>query len=233
MIYESKLNNMLQASSLEFISDLKQNNNREWFLNNKKRYDLFKNDYHHLIGLILNKLKQSDPSLSMVEIKNCAFRINRDIRFSKDKSPYKTHIAIGISADGKKNIKASYYVHIEQDACFVGGGIYCPMPDQLLKIRKEIAFFYDDLIEIIEEKSFKSEFNSLSKEEGMFLKNPPKGYDAAHPAIEILKLKSFTAGTSFDFKDSLKKDFVDKIVSQLQILKPFNDFLNRAIEENE
>lgn len=224
---------MLHASTLEFLTDLKANNNRDWFLDNKKRYESFKQDYHHLIGLILEKLKQSDASLSLVEVKNCAFRINRDIRFSKDKTPYKTHIAIGISADGKKNQKASYYVHIEQDACFVGGGIYCPMPDQLAKIRKEIAFFYDDLNEITEAKSFKSEFRSLSKDEGMYLKNPPKGYEAAHPAIEILKLKSFTAGKTFDFKDSLKANFVDKIVGQLQILKPFNDFLNRAIEENE
>lgn len=224
---------MLQPSTLDFITDLKANNNRDWFLENKKRYESFKQDYHHLIGLILDKLKQSDPSLVLVEVKNCAFRINRDIRFSKNKSPYKTHLAIGISAEGKKNLKASYYVHIEEDACFVGGGIYCPMPDQLVKIRKEVAFFYDDLNEIINEKSFKSAFKSLSKEEGLYLKNPPKGYDATHPAIEILKLKSFTAGTTFQFRDSLEANFVDTIVKQLQILKPFNDFLNRAIDENE
>ena len=224
---------MLQPSTLDFITDLKANNNRDWFLENKKRYESFKKDYHHLIGLILDKLKQSDPSLVLVEVKNCAFRINRDIRFSKNKSPYKTHLAIGISAEGKKNLKASYYVHIEEDACFVGGGIYCPMPDQLVKIRKEVAFFYDDLNEIINEKSFKSAFKSLSKEEGLYLKNPPKGYDATHPAIEILKFKSFTAGTTFQFRDSLEANFVDTIVKQLQILKPFNDFLNRAIDENE
>ncbi len=224
---------MLQASTLEFLTDLKANNNRDWFLENSKRYQSFKKDYYDLIAIILEKLKQSDPTLSMVEVKNCAFRINRDVRFSKDKSPYKTHIAIGISADGKKNTKSSYYIHIEQDACFVGGGIYCPMPDQLVKIRKEISFFHEDLNSIINEKKFKSSFSNLSKEEGMYLKNPPKGYDKEHPAIEFLKLKSFTAGTTFDFKDSLKPDFVEKMVHQLQILKPFNDFLNRAIEENE
>lgn len=224
---------MLQLSTLEFLSDLKQNNNRDWFLANKARYENFKKDYHQLIGVILEKLKLIDPSLSVVEVKDCAFRINRDIRFSKDKSPYKTHIAIGISADGKKNIKASYYLHIEQDACFVGGGIYCPMPDQLAKIRKEIAFFYDDLQSIITDKEFKSNFNTLSKEEGLYLKNPPKGYDASHPAIEILKLKSFTAGTTFAVKDSLKATFADEMVNKLQVLKQFNDFLNRALEENE
>lgn len=224
---------MLQSSTLEFLLDLKQNNNRDWFLANKARYDNFKKDYHLLIGVILEKLKLIDASLSMVEVKDCAFRINRDIRFSKDKSPYKTHIAIGISADGKKNMKATYYVHIEQDACFVGGGIYCPMPEHLAKIRKEIAFFYDDLNEIISDKKFKNAFNSLTKEAGQFLVNPPKGYDKEHPAIELLKLKSFTAGTTFDIKDSLNSNFADKIAAQLSLIKPLNDFLNRALSENE
>ena len=224
---------MLQPSTLSFLDDLRKNNNRDWFLENKKRYELFKTDYYHLIELILNELKKTDPTLERVQVKNCAFRINRDIRFSKDKSPYKTHISIGISADGKKNIKASYYIHIEPNACFVGGGIYMPMPDQLQKIRKEIAFFYDDLNNIIESKDFQKAFKSISREEGMFLKNPPKGYHKEHPAIEFLKLKSFTAGTSFDVNGALKPNFVDNMVEFLQTIKPFNEFLNRALEEVE
>lgn len=224
---------MLQLSTLIFLDDLKLNNNRDWFLDNKKRYDLFKTDYYYLIEVILNELKKTDPTLKLVQVKDCAFRINRDIRFSKDKTPYKTHISIGISADGKKNCKASYYIHLEPNACFVGGGIYMPMPDQLVKIRKEIAFFYDDLNNIITNKNFKTAFSTISRDEGLFLKNPPKGFEKEHPAIEFLKLKSFTAGTSFDIKDSLHPDFVQKMVDYLQIIKPFNDFLNRALEEVE
>jgi uncharacterized protein (TIGR02453 family) len=224
---------MLQKSTLQFLDDLKANNNRDWFLENKKKYEVFKKDYHLLISEILEALKPHDSSLEMVEVKQCAFRINRDIRFSKDKSPYKSHLGIGISGDGKKNIKASYYIHIEQNACFVGGGIYMPMPDQLLKIRKEIAYFYDDLKEIINDKSFKKTFSGIRFEEGMFLKNPPKGFEKEDPAIEFLKLKSFTAGHSFDIKDALKPDFVQNIVRDLLVLKPFNDFLNRAIETEE
>ncbi|MEO0060032.1 MAG: hypothetical protein RLZZ312_1679 [Bacteroidota bacterium] len=224
---------MLQPTTLSFLDDLRQNNNREWFQENKKQYELFKKDYHNLINLVLTELKKTDSSLEMVQTKDCAFRINRDIRFSKNKSPYKTHLAIGISADGKKNTKSSYYIHIEPNACFVGGGLYCPEPQQLAKIRKEIAFFYDDLQTIIGNPKFKKAFNSLSKDEGQFLKNPPKGYEKDHPAIEFLKLKSFTAGTTFDEKDALKPDFVSKMVDYLRIIKPFNDFLNRAVEEIE
>ncbi len=224
---------MLQKSTLVFLENLKKNNNRDWFLDHKKDYEAFKKDYYALIEVMLNELKKYDSSLEMVQVKDCAFRINRDIRFSKDKSPYKTHIGIGISADGKKNCKSGYYLHIEENACFIGGGIYMPMPDQLQKIRKEIDFFYDDLNEIINEKNFKSTFKTLSKEEGMYLKNPPKGFDKEHPAIEFLKLKSFTAGKSFDVLDSLKPDFALNMVSVLLTLKPFSDFLNRALEETE
>lgn len=224
---------MLQSSTLDFLDDLKQNNNRDWFLENKKRYELFKKDYHHLIELVLAELKKTDPTLELVQIKDCAFRINRDIRFSKNKLPYKTHLAIGVSSDGKKNIKASYYIHIEDNACFVGGGIYCPMPDQLAKIRKEIAFFNEDLEEIVSNKNFVNAFTALSRDEGMYLKNQPKGYDKDHPAIEFLKLKSFTAGTSFKYHDALKPNFVENMTKYLNTIKPLNDFLNRAFEDIE
>jgi uncharacterized protein (TIGR02453 family) len=224
---------MLLQSTLQFLEDLKANNNRDWFLEHKKPYEAFKKDYLDLVSDLLNALKPHDSSLEMTQIKDCAFRINRDIRFSKDKSPYKTHLGIGISGDGKQMTRAHYYLHIEKNACFVGGGVYMPMPDQLLKIRKEIAFFYDDLNEIIENKKFKSTFGNFTADENLKLKNPPKGFEKEHPAVEFLKFKSFTAGTTFDLQDATKKEFVSKVVAIFLILKPFNDFLNRALETDE
>jgi len=222
---------MLTKDTLQFLDDLKANNNRDWFLENKKRYEAVKKDYHQLVGSLLDAMKPLDSSLEMLEIKNCVFRINRDVRFSKDKSPYKTNLGIWISP-GSKHIEApGYYLHIENRNCFVGGGLYCPQPDQLQKIRKEIHFFYDDLTEILNDQKFKSTYQNLTRDENSTLKNPPKGYDKEDPAIEFLKLKSFTAIQKFDTKLATQKDFVSIIAEKMIVLKPFNSFIDRALSE--
>jgi uncharacterized protein (TIGR02453 family) len=106
---------MIAISSLQFLEDLKANNNRDWFLDNQKRYDLYKKDYHQLVGQFLDAIKPFDLSIAMQEIKNCTFRINRDIRFSKDKTPYKTHLSIWISAGSKGLNRSGYYIHIDKN----------------------------------------------------------------------------------------------------------------------
>lgn len=224
---------MLSKDTLQFLEDLKANNNRDWFLANKKRYDEYKKDYHQLIGDLLEMMKPHDSSLEMLEVKNCTFRINRDIRFSKDKSPYKTHMGIWLPCGMRNGENAGYYLHIEKDASFVGGGMYCPMPEQLQKIRKEINFFYDDLEALVHEKSFQSTYGDLNRNENTTLKNPPKGYDKEHPAIEYLKLKSFTATQKLDNSLLTQKDLVAEISKKMLALKPLNDFINRALTAEE
>ena len=220
---------MLSKDTLQFMADLKANNNRDWFLDNKKRYEIVKKDYHQLIASLLEALKPHDPSLEMLEVKDCTFRINRDVRFSKDKSPYKTNLGIWISAGAKHTEASGYYLHIENGSCFVGGGLYCPQPEQLQKIRKEIHFFYDDLLEIVNDPTFQSTYQNLNRDENSTLKNPPKGYDKEDPAIEFLKLKSFTATQKFDSKLVTQKDFVPMITEKMLTLKPFNNFIDRAL----
>ncbi|WP_348798791.1 DUF2461 domain-containing protein [Flavobacterium adhaerens] len=220
---------MLSKDTLDFLADLKTNNNREWFLDNKKRYEIVKKDYHQLIASLLDALKPHDPSIEMLEVKNCTFRINRDVRFSKDKSPYKTNLGIWISGGAKHTEAPGYYLHIENENCFIGGGIYCPEPEQIQKIRKEIHFFYDDLTNILNDKKFQSTFGDLDRNEATTLKNPPKGYDKEDPAIEHLKLKSFIATQKIDSKLVTQKDFVPTIIEKMLILKPFNDFIERAL----
>ncbi|MFY0482189.1 DUF2461 domain-containing protein [Flavobacterium sp. PLA-1-15] len=220
---------MLSNESLQFLEDLKANNNRDWFLDNKKRYELFKKDYHQLVSDFLDAMKPLDPSLELLEVKNCTFRINRDIRFSKDKSPYKAHLGIWMSAGAKGANRSGYYVHIEKGGSFIAGGFYSPEADELKKVRKEIAFFYDDLEEIVNDKNFKKEFGSLDRTESNSLKNAPKDYEKDHPAIEFLKLKSYTASQKFDIKEVTQKDFVAKMSKKLIALKPLNDFINRAL----
>jgi len=224
---------MLSKESLQFLADLKANNNRDWFLSQKKRYEEYKKDYHQLIAELLEVMKPHDPALELLEVKNCTFRINRDIRFSKDKSPYKTHMGIWMPSGSRQGESSGYYLHIENEKSFLGGGLYCPQPDQLQKIRKEINFFYDDLEALIQQKSFHDVYGTLNRDENTTLKNPPKGFDKEHPAIEFLKLKSFTATQQFDTQMVTQKDFVNQASQKLLALKPLNDFINRALTAEE
>lgn len=220
---------MISKDSLQFLSDLKKNNNREWFLANKKRYDTYKDQYHQLIREFLDAMVPLDSSLKHLEVKDCAFRINRDIRFSKDKTPYKTHLAIWMSAGQKNTNLAGYYIHLEPGASFIAGGVYWPEAADLKKIRNEIAFFQDDLQKIVTSKKFKDEFGDLDRDESNMLKTSPKDFDKDHPAIEFLKLKCFTASEKIDDKMLADKDLVNKLANKLAALKPLNEFLNRAL----
>ena len=218
---------MISKESLQFIDELKKNNNRDWFLENKKRFEAVKTDYHRLIAEILEAMIPLDDSLKNLEVKDCAFRIYRDIRFSKDKTPYKTHLGIWMSSGQKNTNLSGYYIQLEKGASFIAAGVYWPEAENLKKIRKEIAFFHDELETIVNDKKFKSEFGNLDQEHT--LKMMPKGYEKDHPAIEFLKLKSFTATSKIDDKLLSDKDFVKKITEKLILLKPLNEFLNRAL----
>ena len=224
---------MITKEALQFLEDLVANNNTEWMHANKKRYENFKKDYHQFIASVLIEMKPMDRTLEPLEVKNCTFRINRDIRFSKDKSPYKNNMGIWLTQNKNRKNSPGYYVHFEKGNSFIAGGVWCPEPDELKKIRKEIEFFHDDLDSIVADKTFVKEFAALTREENNVLKNAPKGFDPSHPAIEFLKLKSFTASQKIDDKLFLDPDFGKKIAQKLIALKPMNDFLKRAIETEE
>ncbi|MFV5695040.1 DUF2461 domain-containing protein [Flavobacterium sp. LB3P122] len=220
---------MLSKDTLQFLDDLKTNNNRDWFLENKKRYEGVKKEYQQLVSDLLDVMKPMDPSLEMLEVKNCTFRINRDIRFSKDKTPYKSHLGVWLSSGAKGLNRSGYYIHLEKDASFIAGGLYCPEPEDLKKMRKEIAYFHDDLEAILEDKTFKKEFKDFDRNEKNTLKNPPRGYEKDHPAIALLKLKSFESSQIINISEVTKKDFVATMSKKLIALKPLNDFINRAL----
>ena len=224
---------MITKEALQFMADLKANNNTEWMHANKKRYENYKIDYHKFIESILLEMKPLDKSLELLEIKNCTFRINRDIRFAKDKSPYKTNIGAWLSTNKNKKNSPGYYIHFQENASFIAGGVWCPEVNDLKKIRKEIEFFHEDLKEITTNKDFVSVFDSLDKEENNVLKNAPKGFDINHPGIEFLKLKSFTASQVINDSDFTKPDFSKNIAKKLIVLKSFNEFLNRALNTEE
>ncbi|WP_293893475.1 DUF2461 domain-containing protein [Flavobacterium sp.] len=224
---------MLTKEAIQFLEDLVANNNTEWMHANKKRYESFKKDYHSYIASILGALKPLDKALEPLEVKNCTFRINRDIRFSKDKSPYKTNIGVWMSQNKNRKNAPGYYIHFEKGNSFIAGGCWCPEPNELKQIRKEIAFFNDDLEAIVNHKKFKSEFGTLTRDENNTLKKAPKDFDSDHPAIEFLKLKSFTASEKIDNKLFSDPNFSKVIAEKLIVLKPMNDFLSRALETEE
>ena len=221
---------MISKEAIQFIDDLKANNNTEWMHANKKRYESYKKDYHQFIASILEEMKPLDPSLDLLEVKNCTFRINRDIRFSKDKQPYKTNMGVWLSTNKNRKNSPGYYIHFEKGGSFIAGGVWCPEVNELKQIRKEIAYFHDDLEKIVKHPTFKKEFKEITREENNVLKKAPKGYEPDHPAIEFLKLKSFTCSQKIDDTLFTEIDFSKKIAQKLIVIKPLNEFLNRALE---
>lgn len=214
---------------ISFLTDLKDNNNREWFINHKPRYDKVKGQFVDIVEQILVSLKSFEPQMEDLKAQQCIFRINRDIRFSADKSPYKSNFGAFFSIEGKNTSKAGYYIQIAPDESFVGGGMYMPNADLLKKIRQEIDYNFDDFQNIIESKSFKDWYPQIYDQDK--LSRPPKGYDAENPAIAFLKLKHHIY--SHDLAPSELKDpekLVKTTVAAFRALKPYNDFLNQCFE---
>ena len=223
---------MLSSATLEFLHDLKENNNREWFEANKKRYQKVKSEYLNLAEALVSEMKKYDASLEMLAGKDCIFRINRDIRFSSDKSPYKTNLGIALHPGGKKSMLAAYYLHIELGQCFVGGGLWMPEAPALAKVRKEIHYFYPDLKNIIENKNFSESYGDLDIEPGAKLSRPPKGYLQDDPAIEYLKLKSFTASAKISDSLITSDNLIPTVIKYFRNIKPFLHFLNRGLQSD-
>ncbi|MEZ4910521.1 MAG: DUF2461 domain-containing protein [Saprospiraceae bacterium] len=220
---------MLNPETLQFLTDLKQNNNKEWFDANRKRYESAKADYHQFTQTLIIEAQAINPIFEHLQVKDCVFRINRDIRFSKDKSPYKTNFGIVLQPLGKRLQAAAYYCHIDPNECFVGGGIWQPEAALMKKIREEIDYNFKGFKAIIDNPTFKSIFKELDVEEGQKLQRPPKGYDESNPAIEYLKLKSFTASAHIDVKMMTSPKLKDAVIEKFKAIAPYIDFLNKAI----
>ena len=222
---------MLQQSTVQFLKNLKKNNKKEWFDINRGKYESAKKDVENLSAEIIKKLSAIDESIAHLQPKDCMFRINRDVRFSKDKSPYKTNMGVYFSKGGKKGNTAGYYFHLEPGKNFIAGGLWMPLPADLKKVRQEIDYSWDEFSKIINSRKFKTAFGELDRSSEYVLSRPPKGYDDNNPAIEYLKMKSFIATVKIDDADLSSKELVKKIVLQFESLKPLIDFMNRAIEE--
>lgn len=215
----------IKKSTLEFLVNLKSNNNREWFLKNKLLYLVAKNNYESFVQDIITKIIDFEPIMKGLEVKSCVYRINRDIRFSNDKSPYKTHLGAFIVRGGKKNGDkfAGYYFHIEPGKSIMAGGAYMPPSPWLSAIREKINDEPEKLIKIINSKEFIKYFGKI---EGEKLKTAPKGYPSNHPNIDLLKFKSYLVVNEVSDKIVLGEKYFEHVISVFKAMKPLNDYLN-------
>lgn len=217
----------MSPTTLKFLADLKKNNNRDWFEKNRNRYEDARADVAAMVEQFLKAFAKHEPSLAGLSAKDCLFRIYRDARFSKNKSPYKTNMGAYISPGGKKAVAPGYYLHIEPGGSFIAGGMWMPPAEELRKIRQEIDYNGKDLKKILSSKAFKSCYDGLDEEHK--LKTTPKGYAKDHPDIELLKLTSFIAWHSINDKEVTSPSLNKLLVNSAKALIPFNRFLATAI----
>jgi uncharacterized protein (TIGR02453 family) len=229
LLFKTAKKRMLQQSTLKFLTNLKKNNNKNWFEAHRDLYEEAKQDFAFMVDDIIKAIAGFDEPIGLLKPKECTFRINRDVRFSADKRPYKSNMAAAFSRGGKKAIIAGYYFHCEPGQNFVAGGFYNPMPQELAKIRQEIDYGFDEWQKIIGAKKFRTHFSEGVQGTGTLVR-PPKGYEEDNPAISFLKMKGFIVKQQFTDTDLLDKDAVKKIAAAFEAMKPMIDFLNRAVE---
>ena len=221
---------MIASSTLRFLKSLSKNNNKPWFDANRPAYEAAKKDVAALTERIIAALSKKDPSVAHLTAKDCMFRINRDVRFSKNKSPYKTNMGAFINPGGKKAFTAGYYLHIEPGGIFAGGGLYMPEPELLKKVRQEIDYNLPAFEAIIRHRKFKQVFEGLDERKEYTLSRVPKGYEADNPAAPYLKLKSFVATATFEDAQATTPGFERKVLQAFETLQPLNVFLNEALQ---
>lgn len=213
---------------LKFLKNLSKNNDRAWFEKNKPKYLEAKESFDQFIAELLKELTEFDLSLAALEPKKVTFRIYRDVRFSKNKLPYKINMSAGISPRGKMVDEPGVYLHIQPgNKSFIAAGLWMPQPEPLGKIRQEIDYNGEALKKITADKKFKKMYGVFEPEGS--LKNVPKGYEKDHPYAEWLKLKSFVVSQSFTDAEVLDKKFMKTVIDSYKTAKPLNDFLKEAI----
>lgn len=218
----------LSKSNLEFLKALKQNNNRDWFTNNKDVYEKQHAETILFADAVLNEMRKHD-NIETISGKKSLMRIYRDVRFSKDKSPYKTNWGIGFTR-ATKLLRGGYYVHLAPGESFVGGGFWAPESADLTRMRKEISLNTTEFRAILNDKNFKNTFGQLQGEK---LKTVPKGFEKDDEAIDLLQFKQFLISKKFSDKEVLEPDFYKKVNETFKTMRPFFDFMSTALTTDE
>lgn len=211
----------MNKAILNFLKELKRNNNRDWFNQNKPRFQEVQSEAKEFYEEIKQGLLQFD------EIENFKmFRIYRDVRFSKDKTPYKPHFAGSFSRSGKR-LRGGYYLRIRPGESFLAGGFWAPNKEDLFRIRKEFEISDEEIREILKAPDFQKVFGG--KLEGEELKTAPKGFKKEHPAIDLIRKKGFIAVRNFTDKEVLSPEFLKEVLFSFQTLSPFFDYMSEVL----
>jgi uncharacterized protein (TIGR02453 family) len=215
----------IKKSTLDFLNQIKSNNNRDWFLNNRPAYLDARENFESFVQKLIDEFIEFEPIMKGLEVKSCVYRFNRDIRFSNDKSLYKTHFGAFIVRGGKKNGDkfGGYYFHIEPGASIIAGGAYMPPAPWLSAIREKIDEEPDRFRKILNDKEFVRYFGELTGEK---LKKAPKGYPSDHPNAELLKFKSYLVVNEATDASVLSEGYFEHTIKVMKAMKPLNDFLN-------
>ncbi|MEO6456154.1 MAG: DUF2461 domain-containing protein [Ginsengibacter sp.] len=221
---------MFKQSTIQFLKTLEKNNNKIWFDEHRNIYLEAKKDYENFVSALIKKISLFDQDIKELQVKDCTFRINRDIRFSKDKTPYKINMGASLNRGGKKSIYAGYYFHLEHgNKSFAGGGLWMPMPPELKKVRQEIDYNFNEFTGVLNSKEFITHFNKIATTDDVKLINLPRGYEKTNPASDYLKLKSFIAIKKISDAELTMPSLIIKTSKAFEALKPFITFLNDAL----
>ena len=220
---------MIHPKTFTFLKELKKNNNKPWFETHREEYESAKEDFNILIGQLIKHIGIFDIPIRNLTTRECLFRINRDVRFSKDKSPYKNNMAAYFNKGGKKSNGAGYYFHLEPGKSFAAGGIWMPLPADLAKIRQEIDYNFKDWKKITDNIVFKKNFRD-GVDSTTVLQRPPKGYTDDNPAMHFLKMKSFIISKPFTDAEIKSSTYITELAKIFRAMKPMIDFINAAVE---
>jgi uncharacterized protein (TIGR02453 family) len=218
---------MLHKSTIRFLRELAAHNDKPWFDAHRDDYQTAKADVEQFVQQLFDALTPLEPALAEQQGKDAVYRIFRDVRFSKDKTPYKNHFGAFFTRGGRKWEGAGYYVHIEPGAAFAGGGLWMPQGPLLKAVRQEIDYSFDEFQGIVKDKTFSRYFKNIEGEE---LQKAPQGYEPDNPAIGYLKKKSFTVGTKLDDDLLTSKTAIKELVKIYTAMHPFVRFMNRSLE---
>jgi len=223
-----KVRNMIKKSTLDFLKGLKQNNNRGWFNKHKDDYQTALTDMEQTVDEMILAVEQFDSRVKGLQPKDALFRIYRDVRFAKDKSPYKEHFGAVIAPQGRKTQDAMYYFHLEPGNSFLAGGLWHPPTKDLHLIRGAIEARGKGLQKIVNGAAFTKNFGKI---EGDTLKTVPRGYDKEHPQIDLLRHKDLLAIHHLTDKQVLSPGLVKNAAKMFKAMRPLNDWLNAAMRK--
>jgi len=219
---------MIKAQTLQFLKELVDNNDRTWFQENKERYEDARQNVIEFAAAVIPNLHKIDPTVSAdLDPKKCVMRIYRDIRFSKNKAPYKNNFGISLPTNSTKLGGVEYYMHIQPGNSFIAGGYWMPDANHLKAIRQEIDYNADELKKIIDNKDFVKLFGDFRSQDQ--LKTAPRDYDADNENINLLKLKSFIVSHKFTDKELMAAKSADAVANICKSIYPLNVFLTNAI----